>query len=160
MRRVGECLLLWLIPIMAVAKRPAPVIAYENTKAFHSSCADVWAVVPSIVAKRGFMPDSSDRAGGFMKLRWTKGDSVGYIAGKDVKQLTLERGGAITTYGRLRVVGASLSLTDSAGSCKAILQVEYNALKSSIAQTGWIAVQSNGFLETLILAEIDAAIKK
>lgn len=62
-----------------------------------------------------------------MKLRYTRGDTGWLKSDKDVKALTTERGGALTTYDSFRVVGGSLSLVQDGGSCTVIVQFEYNA---------------------------------
>jgi len=85
---------------VSLAKKPDPPSAYANSKTLTASCDAVWSAVPAMLANRGFMPESSDRAGGFMRLRYTRGDSGFGFAGKDVKGLALERGGGLTTYRR------------------------------------------------------------
>jgi hypothetical protein len=49
------------------------------------------ALVPT-VAKQGFVPDSSDRAGGLMKLRYTRGDTRKFDMDKDIKAFTAHSG--------------------------------------------------------------------
>lgn len=141
----------------AAAREKTPPKVYENTRELARSCADVWPKIIPATSKRGFMPDTSDRAGGLMKLRYTRGNT-GYLkSDKDVKALTTTRIGVLTTFDAFRIIGAAVSLVDNGTVCQATVQVQYEGWINSIARKGWVALESNGALESAVLDDIDAA---
>src|SRR5689334_13387538 len=91
------------VTLLADRRPKEPPKTYENSRALDASCDAVWSQLPAVIARRGFMPDSSDRAGGFLKLRYTRGDTGWLKSDKDVKALTAARGGFLTTYDRFRI---------------------------------------------------------
>ena len=132
-----------------------------NTRRLSAGCDAVWSAIVPVVAKRGFMPESSDKAGGFMKLRYTRGASGWLGSDKDVTQLTEHRKGLLETYDRFEISAGSLSLTPDGDACRGMLQFEYRGFKKDLfSGAGWYALPSNGHLESGILDELEASIVK
>jgi len=130
-----------------------------NTRNIPAACDAVWSAVVPVVATRGFMPESSDKVGGFMKLRYTRGATGWLGSDKDVKQLTEHRTGLLETYDRFEISSGSLSLTPDGDACRTMLQFDYRAFKKDyFRRTDWYALPSNGRLESMILAELQAAV--
>lgn len=143
-------------------KRPkeAPVV-YSNVREIPASCDAVWGRVVPTIAKHGFMPESSDKAGGFMKLRYTRGNTTGMLAPeKDVKALTLHKRGALETFDGFRIASGALSLVTAGEKCTATVQFEYQVFRGwGNLQEGWFALPSNNSLESRLLDELEAATK-
>ncbi len=127
-----------------------------NTRVISETCSNVWPKVVPVVSSRGFMPESSDKAGGFMKLRYTRGQTGWLGANRDIKTLTEARDGFIETYRQFGIVGASLSLAEEGSACRTLMQIEYNGFSNV---SGWVSLPSNGHLESDILFEISKALE-
>lgn len=154
------CAVLLAASLLLAEKHPKePPIIYSNVREIPASCDAIWSHIVPVVARRGFMPESSDKAGGFMKLRYTRGDGGWLQSDKDVKALTTHRKGFLETYDRFRIAGGALSLVATGEKCAATMQLEYQGFKGSGFQKGWFALPSNNALESRLLDELGAAVK-
>jgi hypothetical protein len=157
---VRFCLLLLTASFLFADKKPGqPPVIYSNIREIPASCDAIWGHIVPVVANRGFMPESSDKAGGFMKLRYTRGDGGWLRSDKDVKALTSHRKGLFETYDRFRVAGGAISLVSTGEKCTATLQLEYQGFRGSGFQKGWFALPSNNSLESRLLDDLEAATK-
>jgi len=143
-------------------KKPEPT--YPNTKTYPVSCDAVWARIVPVIAKNALVPESSDRAGGFMRLRYTRGDQRGSLLAltRSMDQVTLKQGRPGGMYSLFRVNGGTLTAVDGGGSCTVTVQMEYSGYKNpreSFGDSGWMAFQSNGLLESTILENMALALK-
>jgi hypothetical protein len=155
---------------IGAGKEPITLARYEisvtsggqdppNTRRLSAGCDAVWSAIVPVVAKRGFMPESSDKAGGFMKLRYARGGAGWLASDKNVKELTEHRVGLLETYDQFEISAGSLSLTPDGDACRAMLQFEYRGFKKDpFSGTGWYALPSNGHLESGILDELQTAV--
>lgn len=130
-----------------------------NTRMLAASCDVVWSAIVPVVSKRGFMPESSDRAGGFMKLRYTRG-ATGFLGSKkEVNSLTEARSVIFNQYERFEISSGSISIVVDGDSCRAMMQFEYKGYKDGMGGKGWFALPSNGHLESSILDDLHSAVK-
>ena len=159
MRHLSLLLALCVLPAFGEKRPKVPPVVYNNVREIPASCDAVWGSVVPVVAKRGFMPESSDKAGGFMRLRYTRGDSTGMLAPeKDVKALTSHRRGALETFDGFRIAGGALSLVAAGEKCTATVQFEYQVFRGwGNLQKGWFALPSNNSLESRLLDELESA---
>ena len=142
---------------------PFPEIKVEdpaNTRDIPAGCDAVWSAIVPAVANRGFMPESSDKAGGFMKLRYMEGATGWLGSNNKVKELTEHRVGLLETYDRFEISSGSLSLTAHGNGCRVMLQFEYRGFKKGLTGDGWFALPSNGQLESTILSDLQAALTR
>jgi len=144
------------------ATTAAVVIPISNTtRIVPMSCGAAWPVTLQALIRVGFVPLSSDKGGGVLSIRWTKGQSGGAAANHDVRSLTNASHGAITTFDRFRVDDSSvLFTTEHDGACRIQITLALSAWKSSVLQKGWVAVESNGVLESRLLDQIQSGLPK
>jgi hypothetical protein len=118
-------------------------------------CDRVWsASTPTFLAKQ-LIPESSDRAGGFMKLRWTGGD-IGVRTNSFVTLLTNHHVGVLELFDRLRVAGGAFTAIAAGASCQVTLNFEYQGLKThDLIRHGWFELPTNGHFENTLLSSIE-----
>ncbi len=155
MKRLVFAIALWsvlvgFVPAFA-GKPPAPILTYPNTKTYAHSCDEVWSKIVPVVAKNALVPESSDRLGGFMRLRYLNGTIEAPRAATEAARVTTARQGRWQFFRYFRVVGGTLTVVTNGDSCDVRVQMEYQVNTSS----GWFVLQSNGFLESVILGNID-----
>jgi hypothetical protein len=139
--------------------KPQPVV-YSNTKTFAGSCDTVWAKIVPVIAKNALVPEASDRLGGFMRLRYTRGDMRVTIfqGNREIDKFTVAKGrpgGGL--YSLFRVNGGTLTVVETGDSCMVTVQMEFSGYKDpkeSFGTSGWMGFQSNGYLEAVILENL------
>jgi hypothetical protein len=100
-------------------------------------CDGVWsAATPTFLAKQ-LMPESSDRAGGFMKLRWTGGD-IGVRTNSFVTLLTSLHVGILELFDRLRIVGGAFTATAAGTSCQVTLKLRIPGSQDTRFDPAWM----------------------
>lgn len=128
---------------------------FANSTVIQKTCDSVWPTMVSTIAKNGFTPELSDRAGGILKARFTRGQSLYGAARKDMNALTSNPPSRLAVVERFSVESIVATVTSIENACSVTLQVQYAALRNNLAENGWVALESNGRLEWMILAEID-----
>ena len=103
------------------------------------------------------MPESSDKTGGFLRLRYIRGASGWLGSDRDIKALTTERPNFLVTYDRFWIAGGAISLVPGADSCEATFQIEYEAFSRTGFKQGQFVLQSNNKLESTILDELETS---
>ncbi|HXP87815.1 MAG TPA: PEGA domain-containing protein [Bryobacteraceae bacterium] len=145
-----------LVPLLTLppvaAENPS---VYENSKAIETSCDKAWPVVLSVVTKNGFTPELSDRAGGVLKARFTRGDSLYGGARNDMNTLTLKPLSRWSVIERFRIESVVVTVAGADAACQVTMQVRYAAWRNNLAEKGWVGLESNGRLEWMMLAETE-----
>lgn len=132
---------------------------YQNYVEIKAPCGKVWGAALSSVLKRGFTPETSDRAGGVLKLRWARGNSGWLQADRDVKAYTAHKKAILESFGAMRIDGAVITLVEASDTaCLVTMTIEYHGHKKTLGGAGWFVLPSNNRLESEVLAAIDAAI--
>ncbi len=139
-------------------KPPQQTQNYGNTMAFEATCGEMWKVLVPVAGAHKLTPESSDRSGGFMKLRYTGGDSLYRAVQNDVKSLTTVSGFfQVYSFNRFRVNGGSVSLSDNgSGGCNVMVQFDYQGFNSL---NEWVALPSNNHFENTMLSDFGEGLK-
>lgn len=128
---------------------------YSNSKMLDVPCDAAWPGMLSAVTKNGFAPALSDRAGGILKASYTRGESLYRGAKKDMNALTVNRYNGWTVIERFRVEDVVVTVAPTGNSCLVTMHVQYATLVNNLIQKGWVALESNGRLEWMMLAETE-----
>ncbi|MGA2597315.1 MAG: hypothetical protein ABSH09_10045, partial [Bryobacteraceae bacterium] len=168
-----------VMALASFAGTTSPV--YDNSKIILAACDAVWPAMLTAVTKNGFVPVVSDRAGGILQAQ--SGITSKYRGAKnDMKALTVNRSNFWTAPEAFMVQGAGVSVVPSGNGCLTTVQVQYAALKVSFGESmanaiedglttcrlcpsrplakNWIRLQSNGRLESMILAETEQLLQQ
>ena len=124
-----------------------------GSRLFTQSCDAMWAPSLAVFMDKGFDPESSDKAGGVLKLRWSKGNSGWLAANGDVKTLTKARTGLFANYEGFRVDSASAIFVPSGSGCRLKISLAYAGFLNGLSK-GWFVLESNGRMELGLLKEI------
>ena len=118
-----------------------------SSRVIGTNCDSVWSASTSIFLARHFTPETSDRAGSLMKLRWTAGDDTYRNANESVARFTTFRARWTNPVERFRLAEVILTLAPRGSSCAASLQFSYLGYTPV---HGWIDLPTNGSLLSLI----------
>jgi hypothetical protein len=129
--------------------------SFANSKRIQRTCNTVWPTMLSTITKNGFAPDLSDRTGGIFKARFVRGESLYRAARNDMNAFTIKPLSRWAAVERFRVESIIATVTSTQNACSVTLRVQYAVLRNNLAENGWVALESNGRLEWMILAEID-----
>ena|ERR1051326_1955148 len=141
------------------AKKPVAPIEYPNFRVVPTSCDVAWATAVRVVTNAGFIPQSSDKTGGVLSLKWGKGD-IGYPqATREVKAYTKTKPGALTTYMQLRIEPSSMLFAAEGQGCRVQMNIPYSGYRQGMTGKGFVMLESNGRLESEALAKIAEELK-
>jgi hypothetical protein len=148
------------VAVLVVALASAPALAsnsaaYQTSKTIETTCDAVWPVMLYAVTKNGFTPVLSDRAGGVLKAAFNGKESRYRGAERDMNALTLNQYSRWTLFERFHIQDVVITVAPSGNACSVSLHAQYAALRNNVLQKGWVALESNGRLEWMMLAEID-----
>jgi hypothetical protein len=119
-----------------------------GTRHFDQACDAVWGAALQSFMDTGFEPQSSDRAGGVLKLQWAKGENTSILtADNDVRGLTKAHTGFFDQYDGFRVDSATALFLPDSG-CKIQVKVAYAGRST---KSGWVVLESNGKMERSVL---------
>ena len=146
--------------VLALALLSFPVVgensaAYSNSKTIEATCDAAWPAMLSAVTANGFAPALSDRVGGVLKASYMRGESLYRGAKKDMNALTLNRYSGWTVIEKFRVEDVVVTVVPSGNSCSVTMHVQYATLVNNLLQKGWVALESSGRLQWMMLAETD-----
>jgi hypothetical protein len=151
LRKLAAVLLFWA-PVLLSGEDARP---FANSKTVSGTCDSVWPAMLSILMKNGFAPELSDRAGGILKARYTRGQSRYGAARRDMNALTLRPLSRWAVVDNFSVQSVVATVTPAQSACSVILQVQFAVLRNNLLENGWVLLESNGRLEWMMLAEID-----
>lgn len=122
------------------------------TRTINSACDQVWSTATQVLLSKNLTPVTSDRAGGFMKLRWTAGDDTYRTAKEDVAKFTTFHPRWTNPVERFRIGEVVFTASPAGGSCLTGLRFTYLGYTPVY---GWIDMPTNGAFEDRFLTLID-----
>jgi hypothetical protein len=145
-----------LLPCLTAGTNSA---VYANSKTIQASCNTVWPAMLTAVTKNGFSPELSDRAGGILRARFTRGESLYRGARNDMNALTVNPSSRWAAIERFRVESVVVTIAPAESACSVTMQVQYAVLKNNVLEHRWVALESNGRLEWMMISETDRIAK-
>jgi len=148
---------------------------YDNSKIIPASCDTVWPAMLSVMTQNRFTAVASDRAGGIFQAQ--HGAISKYRGAKnDMNALTLNRSNFWTAPEAFQIVSGGVIVVSKSNGCLMTVQIQYAALKTNLSESianavdnaltcrfcpsrplakNWVLLQSNGKLESMIIAETE-----
>ncbi len=138
-----------------------------NLAIFPQKCEEVWPILIQTLLDKGFDPDASDRAAGFMKFKYRNGDVSQYRSNPNAQAMlasyTTAPGGLFgPTPKWFRFAGLTAVVGPSGGGCRVDLRAEMQAwLQQGLVTTeGWHVFPSNYRLEMDTLKAVETQLPK
>ena len=128
---------------------------YSASRTTSVPCERAWGGAVQALAMNGFSLTLADRAGGVAQAQYSKPPSRWGGAVKDMQGLTanpLSRSSAIEEF---RIGPATITLAESTPGCLMAMSISYSVLPNNLIDHGWVSLESNGRLETMVLAEAE-----
>ncbi len=122
-----------------------------------ANCDLVWPASTSIFLSKHFMPETSARAGGLMKLRWTARDDTYRNAKEAVAKFTNFHARWTNLVERFRLAEVIFTLAPKGSSCAASLRFSYLGYTPVY---GWIDLPTNGSFENALLTLVESKSKE
>jgi hypothetical protein len=119
-------------------------------------CDQVWAEATAVFLTTSLVPETSDRAGGLMKLRWTAADDTYRAAKQSVERYTTFRARWTNPVERLRISEVIFTVASQNDACVASLRFTF---MGHTPVYGWVDLPTNGVVESGLLSKIETRVK-
>jgi hypothetical protein len=134
---------------------PEPPKTYASERVFGAPCDAVWPAALQVLIAEGWEVKTSDKAGGLLALRWTKGYRYGNS--RAVNPLVSQHTKAPVSgfkhqFTRFEIVSASVIATPAPSGCRYSVAVTYHGDEITLPTR---ALESNGWFEDKMLNEIE-----
>jgi hypothetical protein len=150
---VNRYSLIAVLCVTASLQGSEPSHSISRTTSF--SCERAWGGVVQALALNGFSLTLADRAGGVAQAQSSRPPSRGGGAVKDMQGLTANPLSRFSAVDEFRIGPATITLAESTPGCQMIMSVSYSVLRNNLIDRGWVSLESNGRLETMVLAEAE-----
>lgn len=158
-------------PVLSAAKKEKPPPAtYVTAWNYQVPCKTAWTALLHVAMKAGFGPKLLDRESGVMDLEFRNGDTGAPDANSMTKMVTFAEPNILNTVELLRITSATAVFTDSQAAagpgdplkdaCKCEFKISYTAQIHTVLPSArfWQVLESNGYLESVVLNNTQAAI--
>lgn len=156
---------LGIVATLALAQKkpkpaPEPPRTWPTARTLAAPCDAVWPLALQAFVRSGWNVKTSDRTGGLLMLEWTKGYQAGFARAINplVSQHTTAKvSGFSHQFTFFQIVSASAISAPDQSRCRYTLAIVYHG--DEIGKDRRV-LESNGWLESKLLDEIEAKLPK